>query len=115
MSILEHPDKTANKYLYVETAAVSQMDIIRSLETATKSTWEVEKVDTTGSVAMGRQLVAQGDFTGYFLLVQASVWGNGHGLRQNYSADEELANALLKIPKGDLDATVKRVVGESAQ
>ncbi len=109
-SILLNPAETANKYLYVETTAVSQEDILKSLETATNSTWEVENVKTTESVALGRQLVAQGDFTGNFLLVQASVWGNGPGLRQNFSVDEELAAALLGLPKGDLHQTVTRVV-----
>lgn len=88
------------------------MDVLKSLEKATNSNWDVEKVDTAGSVAMGKQLVAQGDFTGYFLLVQASVWGNGQGLKQNYSVDEELANSLLGLPEGNLDTIVKRVVGE---
>ncbi|KAJ9609687.1 hypothetical protein H2200_006015 [Cladophialophora chaetospira] len=110
VSVLQHPVETANKYLYVETAAVSQKAILDSLEAATSSTWEVENVNTADSVALGRQLVAQGDFTGNFLLVQASTWGNGQGLRQNFSVDEELANSLLGLPKGDVHQTVRRVI-----
>lgn len=110
VSILQHPVETANKYLYVETVAVSQKEILKSLGAATGQNWEVERVKTTEIVAMGKQLVASGDFTGNFLLVQASVWGNGSGLRQNFSVDESLANDMLGVPKGDLDETVKRVV-----
>lgn len=110
VSILQHPVETANKYLYVETVAVSQTDILKSLEAATSQSWEVEHVETAELVTAGQQLVAAGDFTGNFLLVQASVWGNGPGLRQNFSVHESLANSALGLPKGDLDKTVKRVL-----
>jgi len=110
VSILQHPVETANKYLYVETAAVSQMQILKSLEAATGQAWVVERVKTAELVALGQQLVAAGDFTGNFLLVQASVWGNGERLRQNFAIDEALANEMLGVPKGNLDETVKRVV-----
>ncbi|KEF52880.1 uncharacterized protein A1O9_11298 [Exophiala aquamarina CBS 119918] len=110
ISILQHPVETANKYLYVQTAAVSQIDILKSLEAATGQDWEVERVKTEELVGLGKQLVASGDFTGNFLLVQASVWGNGSGLRQNFSVDESLANSMLGVRQGELDETVKRVV-----
>lgn len=107
VSILQHPIETANKYLYVETIAVSHTEILKSLEAATGEKWEVENVKTDELVNVGKQLVAAGDFTGNFLLVQATVWGNGKGMRQNFSVDESLANSLLGLPKGDLDKTVR--------
>lgn len=110
VSILQHPVETANKYLYIETVAVSQRDILKSLEAATSQKWEVESVKTDEMVTAGKQLVAGGDFTGNFLFVQASVWGNGEGLRQNFSVHESLANSLLGVPRGDLNQTVKRVL-----
>lgn len=108
--ILQNAVQTANKYLYIETVAVSQRNILKSLEAATSQKWEVESVKTDEMVTVGKQLVAGGDFTGNFLLVQASVWGNGEGLRQNFSIHESLANSVLGVPRGDLDQTVKRVL-----
>ncbi|KAK5053761.1 hypothetical protein LTR84_001722 [Exophiala bonariae] len=113
VSILQHPVETANKYLYVETIAVSHRDILKSLKAATSQKWEVENVKTEDLVKMGKQLVAGGDFSGNFLLVQATVWGNGEGLRQNFVVDESLANSLLGLPKGDLEKTVRRVLNAS--
>lgn len=110
VSILQHPVETANKYLFVETVAVSQMDILKSLEAATSQKWEVEHAKTVEMVTAGKQLVAAGDFTGNFLLVQASVWGDCPGLRQDFSVHESLANSVLGLPRGDLDEIVKRVL-----
>lgn len=116
IAILQKPSETANKYLYVETVAASQAEILNSLETATRQSWSVERLKTSDLVAAGRKQVAAGDFTGNFPLVQASAWGNWDGLRSNYSVDEALSNTLLGLAHGRLDSLIESIlaaVGES--
>ena len=114
VSILSHPSETANKYLYVSTVTTSQSSILKSLEDCTGEKWDVENVRTDEQIAKGRQMVSEGDFTGMFLLVQASAYGDVPGIRSNYEAEEHLANGKLGLPaKGDVDEIVKGVVQSS--
>lgn len=110
VSILQHPAETVNRYLYMQTLVTSQNEILRSLEKVSGKEWSVEEVKTDEQIALGRDMVAQGDFTGMFKLVQASAWGRVAGIRSNYAVEEELANSLLNLPEGNLDDTVKRVM-----
>lgn len=110
IAILQKPQETANRFLYVETVAASQAEILKSLETATGHSWLVERVKTSDLVAAGRKQVAVGDFTGNFPLVQASVWGDWDGLRSNYSVDEALSNTLLGLAHGRLDSLIGSIL-----
>lgn len=87
----------------------NQLEILRSLERADQK-WTVTKVKTDEQIALGREKVSQGDFTGMFELVKASAWGKVEGIRSNYNVDEELANTILDLPIGDLDRTVRQLL-----
>ncbi|EXJ92989.1 hypothetical protein A1O3_01545 [Capronia epimyces CBS 606.96] len=114
VSIFQHPSETANKYLYTSTVTTSQSAILKSLEEHTAHSWTVDKVKSEEQTAKGRQLVSEGNFTGMFLLVQASGYGAVEGIRCNYAAEERLANADLGLPvEGSLDETVKAVLQSS--
>ena len=115
IAILQKPSQTANRYLYIETVAASQNQILKSLEMATKQGWSVERVNTSDLVERGRRQVAAGDFTGNFPLVQASIWGNLVGLRSNYSVDEDLSNMLLGLEYGHLDALMNSIVNSNGE
>ena len=111
VSVLKRPAETANQYLYVSTVTTTQKEILESLQSQAGRKWTVEHVKTDVQIARGRQMVAEGDFTGMFALVQASAWGTVPGIRANYSVDEKLANALLGLPvNSSLDETVKVVL-----
>lgn len=115
IGILTHPGETANQYLYVSTVTTTQGAILKSLQSHTGQEWTVQHVKTDEEIARGRELVAKGDFTGMFALVQASAWGTVPGIRTNYPADEKLANGLMGLPdEGSLDDIIKTVL-ESAK
>lgn len=95
----------------MSTVTTSQNAILKSFQSHTGQEWAVEHVKTDEQIAEAREMVAKGDFTGMFTLVQAATWGRVPGLRANYSVDEKLANTLLGLPvEGSLDGTVKIVL-----
>jgi hypothetical protein len=108
--ILKNPSETANKYLYVATVTTTQVAILSSLETHSDQKWTVQNVKTSEQIEAGRQMVAQGDSTGMFMLVQASSWGAVPGISSDYTVDENLANATLGVPEGIVDEIVKDVL-----
>ncbi|KAH8658341.1 NmrA-like family protein [Xylariales sp. PMI_506] len=111
VSVLQHPVKTTNQYLYVASIETTQNAILAALENHSGVKWTTEHVSTDEQVAAGRKLVSEGDFTGMYALVRASAWGNVPGIRSHYSVDESfMANDLLGIPKSSLNETVKRVL-----
>lgn len=110
---MEHPAETANQYLYVATVTATQKEILKSFEATTGQKWTVKDVKTNDQIATGRKMVSEGDFTGMFFLVRASAWGTVPGIRTNYPVDEKLANAVLEIPEGSLEDTIKAVLGSA--
>jgi len=99
------PEKTVNKYLYIESFAVSQNQVLASFEKATGKKWEVIHVDGEERRKTGLEKMSQGDvFGGAGLLIQymACVHGNGG----DYTKYQERANDLLSLPQESLDAVV---------
>ncbi|RYN60366.1 hypothetical protein AA0119_g13268 [Alternaria tenuissima] len=107
---LTHPSETANQYLYVATVTTTQKDILASLESHSGKRWEAQDVTTEQQLTAGRELVSKGDFTGMFMLVQAAAWGSVPDIRSAFPVDESLANAVLGVPEGTIDETVKAVL-----
>lgn len=113
IGILKNLEETANRYLYISTVSTTQSTILQALEKATNSKWEIHNVETQKQIGLGRQLVSEGDFTGYFLLVQATGYGIYEGIRNNYPVDEKLANNLVGLPhEGSVVTTVNAVIDE---
>jgi hypothetical protein len=110
VSILTHPTETANQYLYVATVTTTQKAILSSLEAQTGQKWKVEDVKSEAQVALGRQKMSEGDFSGVLLLVQAAGLGCIPGTRANYAIEERLANPILGLPEGSVDGTVKKAL-----
>lgn len=109
-SILHRPDETANKILYVQTVCTSQKEILEAFEAQTGVSWKKEQVKTDEMVATGKQKLAAGDFEGALLLVQAAGYGGVAGVKAEFETEGELANALLGIPTGSVEGTVKAVL-----
>lgn len=95
----------------MSTVTTTQNAILKSFQSHTGQEWAVEHVKTDEQIAEAKEMIAKGDFTGMFALVQAATWGRVPGLRANYSVDEKLANDLLDLPvEGSLDETVRAVL-----
>ncbi|CAG7555230.1 unnamed protein product [Fusarium equiseti] len=111
VSTIEHPDETRNRYLYVYSVVTTQNEILQSLEKATAAQWTVEKTTTDAEVTEARKRLSAGDFSGGFILVRATTYGNTQGLRANYAEEESSGNDILGIDIEGVDETVRRVVG----
>ncbi|RGP74770.1 hypothetical protein FSPOR_1349 [Fusarium sporotrichioides] len=112
ISTLQHPEETRNRYLYVYSVVTTQNEILHSLEQATGGKWNVEGTSTDAEVAEARKRLGAGDFSGGFILVHATTYGNTDGLRANYSEEESSGNRILGLEIEDVGETVTKVVGK---
>ncbi|KAJ5114755.1 NmrA-like family protein [Penicillium alfredii] len=110
VSVLQHPQETSNKYLYVASVETTQKEILATLEEATGAKWTVKETTTDAEVSGGFKKLGAGDFSGAFALVRATGFGNTPGLHANYAKDESLANAVLGLSLESIQETIKRVV-----
>lgn len=110
VAVLDRPEKTANKNIYVASVETSQNDILAALEKVTGSKWTVNKTTNEKEINASLEKLGKGDFSGAFGLVRATSYGNTQGLRANYVKDEELANELLGLKLESVEDTVRRVV-----
>ena len=102
------PEKTANKYLYINSFSVSQNQVLKSLEKATGKTWQITHVDAEVQRKEGQEKMAKGDFSGAMSLIRYINCVPGHG--GNYMEYQESANELLSLPKQTLDEVVVEVL-----
>ncbi|KAH8691615.1 hypothetical protein BGW36DRAFT_349712 [Talaromyces proteolyticus] len=114
VAVLERPEKTANKNLYISSVETTQKQILQALEEATTSKWTVANTTTDEQVSEGVEKLGKGDFSGALILVRATSFSNKEGLRANYAKDEELANDLLGLKLESVEETVARVVEGSS-
>jgi hypothetical protein len=84
---------------------------LHSLEEATGGKWNVERTTTDAEVSEARKRLGAGDFSGGFILVHATTYGNTNGLRANYAEEENSANGILGLELENIGGTVTRVVG----
>lgn len=115
IATLEHPEKTANKHLYVASLETSQKRIVAALEEATGSKWTVNATTTKKEVSEGFERLGKGDFSGALQLVLATTYGNTPNLRANFARDEELANDLLGLQLESVEEAISRVLKGSAR
>ncbi|PYH91860.1 isoflavone reductase family protein-like protein [Aspergillus ellipticus CBS 707.79] len=102
------PEKTANRYLFINSFTVSQSQVLASLEQLTGSKWDVARVVAEELKAMGLAKISKGDLSGAILLTRYIVTTEGHG--GDFALHEETANELLSLPKEDLDEALSAIV-----
>ena len=102
------PNKTANRYLYIESLTVSQSEVVASLEKATGKQWERAQVDAEEMKRSGLEKMSKGDHSGAVSLIRYAVCVPGHG--GNYAEDRGTANGVLGLPKAELDEEVRKLV-----
>lgn len=102
------PEKTANKYMFIDSFTISQNQVLASFEKATGKKWEVTHVDAEEQKQMGMEKMSKGDFSGAMSLIRYINCVDGHG--GNYIEYEESANELLSLPKQTLDEALAEVL-----
>lgn len=112
VSVLQHHQETKNQYLYVASVETTQNEILAALEEISGESWAVTKTTTDAQVAEAFKRLAVGDFSGAFMLVRGTAFGNTQGLRSNYAKDETLANDILGLSLEDVKDVIKRVLNK---
>lgn len=110
VSVLQNPESTKNKYLYVASVETTQLEILAALEKATGAKWTAQETTTEAQLSEAAKKLTAGDFDGAFILVRATVFGNSPGLNSNYVKDTGLANDILGLKLESVEETVSRVV-----
>ena len=98
--VLQHPDETKNRAVYVQSVSVSQEKLLAlSKQVKGADGWDIKTISAEESVAKGwaelkkpepNHLVA---FTSF---IEAAIWSDGYGSRF-----EKLDNGLLGVPQLD--------------
>lgn len=79
VAILSHPEETKNRYVYVNSAVVTQREILAAYEKLTGAKWEIEEKDTAEVEKATNTKLAQGDFSTIHYLIYRGVFGEGYG------------------------------------
>jgi uncharacterized protein YbjT (DUF2867 family) len=107
IKILEKPDETANKLLYVHSHYVTQLEVLAALEKATGDKFKRIDQDSDKELDAVRPKMLNGD--GEATEEVVAVWGV---VASNWKEKEGFANTLLGLKEEDLDEVVGRVVAE---
>ena len=102
------PEKTSNKYLFINSFTVSSNHVFRSLEKSTGTKWKVTKVDAEQQKRAGMEKMASADFSGGMTLIRYLNQVEGHGA--DFTTYEEGSNGLLSLPKENLDDVIAGIV-----
>lgn len=103
--ILQRPEVTKNKMLFIQSFCVSQNDILRSLEKAMGKKWETERFDSEDFIREKKALADKGDLDAIEDLVFVLGAVNG-----NWEGKPDFAMDLLGLENEDLDEVVQMVV-----
>lgn len=107
---MEHPQETANRYLYIYSVETSQNEILEALEEVTGTKWTVQHLTMEEQFKEARIKHDGGDVQGMYALIRATLYSSTPGLRANYTKEENLVNDLFGIKEDSVKATVRRVV-----
>ena len=108
VTVLQHPQETANQYLYVDSFAVTQKEILAVLQKEIARKWDVKEMSTVEAVKEGKAMLGRGDAGAMGLLLTASFVGEGFG--NDFTSDAELANGMLGLPREELGESVRSLV-----
>ncbi|KAF2197759.1 NAD(P)-binding protein [Delitschia confertaspora ATCC 74209] len=108
IKILQNPDKTKNKYIYVSSFNRSQNDILSVVQKVSGEDWNVKYVKSTDLIAQGREKLGKHDFSGIADLIRGVAFGEG-GLGDQ--RNEGLWNDTLGLEREDFEGAVRTVLG----
>ncbi|KAF1839150.1 isoflavone reductase family protein [Decorospora gaudefroyi] len=107
VKILEKPDDTANKLLYVHSHYVTQLEVLGALEKATGNKFERADQNSKEELDVTRPKMLAGDGEAREEVV--AVWGV---VASDWKKKDGFANEMLGLEEEDLDEVVGRVVAE---
>ncbi|KAE8391573.1 isoflavone reductase family protein [Aspergillus alliaceus] len=102
------PEKSSNKYLFIESFNTSQNDILSSLEYSTGAKWETTYHDAEEEKRLALEKISKGNYSGISALMRYMTCAKGHG--GDYMDYEESSNELLSLPKECLHENLARMI-----
>lgn len=107
--ILQRPEETKNRMLFIQSFCVSQNEVLASLEKAMGVKWEVERHDSDEFIKQKKALADKGDSQAIedLVFVLGAIDGDWEGR-------PDFAMETLGLENEDLDAVVQKVVDELA-
>ncbi|KAK6345795.1 hypothetical protein TWF730_010138 [Orbilia blumenaviensis] len=110
VGVLQNPDKTENKYVYIGSFTTTQNEILATLEAVAGGSWIVEKTSSVEKVETGKeQVVRRRDSSAIRPLITAAMYHEQSG--SNFEDEVGLSNDVLGLHKEDLETVIKGVVG----
>lgn len=103
----------SNQCLYLSSFRTSQRDILSAFQRATGTTdddWKITHTDVDAFIAEGAEKLAKGNFSGMVNLLYGITMKDGAG--GDYEGVEGLDNAVLGLPKEDLDESARLVLSD---
>lgn len=105
VKVLEKPQETENKLLYIHSLHVTQEEVLAALEKATGDKFERIEEDSEEELKKCRPKMLDGDHDAREEVV--AIWGV---VAADWKKREEFANELLGLKEEDLDEVVQQVV-----
>ena len=96
VAILQHPDITANKYIYVQDYRLTQREILDVLERVTGGEkWPVTHVDSAQLHREGMEKIQQGDYSQWYKTLLGALFGPHKAM--DYATTRHLDNEALGL------------------
>ncbi|KAK6819143.1 Oxidoreductase aprR [Aspergillus parasiticus] len=102
------PEKTSNRYLFIDTVTVSQTDVLLALQKMTGTEWGVDYVDAEEQKHIALGNLSKGHLIGIPMLMRYITCVNGYG--GNYLDYETSANEILSLPVRNVDEVITSIL-----
>ncbi|KAF1962982.1 isoflavone reductase family protein [Byssothecium circinans] len=104
IKVLEKPEETKNKYVYVSSFETTQGEILAAVEKITGEKWTVKNAGSKDLLKEGGEKLQKGDFSGVGQLIQAVAFGEGN---LGDSRPAGLWNEKLGLEKESFEDSIK--------
>lgn len=104
-------EKYKNQFVYIHSFHVSQMDMLKAVQRATKTSdadWKISRVNVDEAIKTGGEQFQSGNYRGLVDMLYGTNFKPGNGGLYEDKSD----NKSLGLADEDLDTVVKRVVAE---
>ena len=107
--VLEKPDETRDRILYIQSFCVTQNEVLRSLKRVTGPEWQVEDMDSEEFI---KKTKAETDRDPNDAEARESLVSVVGIVDANWESKRDFANSLLDLEGEDMDEVVRRVIGQ---
>ncbi|PVH77371.1 isoflavone reductase [Cadophora sp. DSE1049] len=110
IAILDHPEETANKLVFIESFTTTQVEILAALEKVTGEKWSAVDAQAADIRSEGFKAMGEGDLLGGGgKIITAAVLGK-EGLEDHTGVEGGIWNAKLGLVRESVEEEVRKVV-----